>query len=499
VPEASLNESARVRVRAARARDLSLRARRPSQDIAPGAASGIASRMDILHVKYRRTPAFSLVIGVFTSLQCAACAAPSDDASSGSNGSNEPTGLAAGGITASTTIVGAQSGKCVDVKGKSTAKGAIVEQWACNGGSNQSFSLVPTDSGYYTIRNDRSGLCLNVDGRSLADGGAIIQWTCGVAAKNDQWKPVPVAGGRYALVARHSGLCLDVPRHSTADGVQLEQWDCNGGDNQSFALTLASSPPPPPPPPPSNLVRVLQWNVEDGEQAGEITEVVAAKPQIVFLEEVDRVQHIDDIRAALAQDQGAPFYATSVNRDGSASGASNVAILSRYSLSNIHHVVLGAEGEVICGVSTNARAAIGATVSVSGEPLAVFAVRTYFDSSSCVAQTQVRRLKTWADTHYAGMTQLFGGDFNMGPGSNAYDTMTGEAPKTIDVWYQAVQDGTASAYTTPSFTTPTRSTRLDYLFSRGGAGATLAVADARIPARTSYSDHRQLIADFSLR
>ena len=369
----------------------------------------------------------------------------------------------------------------------------MIEQWTCNGGSNQRFALVPADPGYVFIKNANSGLCLNVQGRSVSPGALIVQWTCGVAAKNDQWRVVTHSDGTSSFVGLQSGLCLDVPGASTADGVQLDQQTCNGGANQAFSGSAQTQPPPPS----SSSVRVLQWNVEDGEQADEIAQVVNQKPQIVFLEEVDRVQHIDDIRAALAADQGVSFYFSSVNRDGSASGASNIGIISRWPLSNVKTKVLGSEGEVICGIATNARATIGATISIGGKSLAIFGVRTYFDSSSCVSQEQVRRLKSWAASAYAGTTQLFGGDFNMGPGTAAYNSMVGEAPTATDSWWRAVQDGTATAYTTPSFTTPTRSSRLDYLFFTAGPTA-LRVTHAQIPALTPDSDHRQVIVDFDL-
>lgn len=402
----------------------------------------------------------------------------------------DPT-AAAESVSSSTTLVASHSGKCVDVRAKSTDPGAVIEQWTCNGGSNQSFALLPADPGYVFIKNDLSGLCLNVAGRSLSDGGLIIQWTCGVAAKNDQWRVISNADGTTSFVGHESGLCLEVPGSATSDGVQLDQATCTGGKNQAFSGAPSTTPPP-------ATVRALQWNVEDGEQSDEITQVVEQKPQIAFLEEVDRVGHIDDIRAALAADQGAPFYFTSVNRDGSASGASNVGVISHWPLSNVKTKVLGYENEVICGIATNARAAVGATISIGGKELAVIGVRTYFDSTSCVAQTQVRRLKAWVASSYPGITALFAGDFNMSPGSAAYTSMTTEAPTVTDAWWQSVQDGTASAYTTPSFTTPTRSTRLDYLFFTAGP-TTLKVKDATIaPLVAADSDHRQVIVDFAL-
>jgi hypothetical protein len=38
-------------------------------------------------------------------------------------------------------VTGVQSGLCLDVTGKVTANGTLVELWACNGGTNQQWTL----------------------------------------------------------------------------------------------------------------------------------------------------------------------------------------------------------------------------------------------------------------------------------------------------------------------------------------------------------------------
>lgn len=39
------------------------------------------------------------------------------------------------------SVIGVQSGLCLDVTGGSTADGALVQLWTCNGGSNQRWTL----------------------------------------------------------------------------------------------------------------------------------------------------------------------------------------------------------------------------------------------------------------------------------------------------------------------------------------------------------------------
>jgi hypothetical protein len=76
------------------------------------------------------------------------------------------------------------AGKCLDVTGKATTNGALVELWTCNGGTNQ-------------------------------------QWT---------------VGANSSLVGTGSAKCLDDTGNSTVDGTQQEIWTCNGGTNQVWHL-----------------------------------------------------------------------------------------------------------------------------------------------------------------------------------------------------------------------------------------------------------------------
>ena len=248
-----------------------------------------------------------------------------------------------------------------------------------------------------------------------------------------------------------------------------------------------------------SAIRVVQWNVEDGEQAGEINAIVAQDPDIVFLQEVDRVAHLDAMVLALENAQGVDWSREAINRTNTTSGQSFVAILSRFPLSNVKTKSLGFEGEVICGVTTQARAAIGATILVNGQPLAVFSTRNFWASGDCPAEVQNRRFKTWVQTEYPNVTHLYGGDFNMSPGGGAYDVMTVEAPTSTDAWDEAVVDGTAVAFDgNPTFSTPTKNSRLDYLFYKNAA-TVLDTTSAHIPERdVSLSDHRMVIATFTV-
>ncbi|WP_437995713.1 RICIN domain-containing protein [Sorangium sp. So ce185] len=78
-----------------------------------------------------------------------------------------------------------------------------------------------------------SGKCLDVNGASTADGAVVHQWTCN-GGSNQEWLLQSAGGGYYRVVARHSGKCLDVVSGSTADGAAVKQYTCNGGSNQQW-------------------------------------------------------------------------------------------------------------------------------------------------------------------------------------------------------------------------------------------------------------------------
>lgn len=131
------------------------------------------------------------------------------------------------------TLTARHSGRCMDVIGQSTADGAEVAQYGCNGGLNQRWRLQGLGNGYSRIVAQHSGKCLDVSGGSSATGARVLQWTCH-SGFNQQWQVQGAGDGFVRLVARHSGKCVDVTSSGTADGVRLQQWDCHGGANQQW-------------------------------------------------------------------------------------------------------------------------------------------------------------------------------------------------------------------------------------------------------------------------
>ncbi|WUV73891.1 polysaccharide lyase family 7 protein [Streptomyces sp. NBC_01477] len=123
-------------------------------------------------------------------------------------------------------------GKCVDVASASSANGAHVQLYDCNGTSAQSWTAGNSDN---TVRS--LGKCMDVTAGSTASGAKVQLYDCNGSAAQ-QWT---VSNGE--LVNTGSGKCLDVTDKSTANGNQLQIWTCTGASNQLWTLPGGSTPP----------------------------------------------------------------------------------------------------------------------------------------------------------------------------------------------------------------------------------------------------------------
>jgi GH35 family endo-1,4-beta-xylanase len=121
-------------------------------------------------------------------------------------------------------IVGAQSGRCVDVPGSSRSNGTRVQLYDCHSGVNQQWTY--TSSRQLQVYGNK---CLDASGAATANGTAIIIWDCN-GQPNQQWNVN--ADGTISGVP--SGRCLDV--WGTANGQQIQLYDCHGQANQRFGL-----------------------------------------------------------------------------------------------------------------------------------------------------------------------------------------------------------------------------------------------------------------------
>jgi lysophospholipase L1-like esterase len=123
------------------------------------------------------------------------------------------------GTPASGALVGAASGRCLDVPGSNTANGTQPVIWDCSGAANQRWAA----SGQAL---QSLGKCL--DSPTGATAGTKVQlWDCSGAA-NQRWNRN--ANGTISNVA--SGLCLDVKANATAAGSPVHLWTCTATANQ---------------------------------------------------------------------------------------------------------------------------------------------------------------------------------------------------------------------------------------------------------------------------
>ncbi len=89
-----------------------------------------------------------------------------------------------GGVNQRWTVTGQTLqalGKCLDSPTNATA-GVKAQLWDCHGGTNQKWNLNANG----TISNAQSGLCLDVNGNATTNGSQVILWTC-TAAANQVW------------------------------------------------------------------------------------------------------------------------------------------------------------------------------------------------------------------------------------------------------------------------------------------------------------------------
>ncbi|MFC4592266.1 RICIN domain-containing protein [Sphaerisporangium corydalis] len=132
-----------------------------------------------------------------------------------------------GGGQQNVRIVGAGSGRCVDITGSSTANGTQAQIWDCGSGTNQRFTV--TSGRQLQVYGNK---CLDANAQGTTNGTQVIIWDCNGQA-NQQW----TVNSNGSITGVQSGLCLDVPSNATANGTKLNLWACNGGANQRWSLS----------------------------------------------------------------------------------------------------------------------------------------------------------------------------------------------------------------------------------------------------------------------
>ncbi len=136
---------------------------------------------------------------------------------------------------AAAPLVGAGSGRCLDLTGGATVRGTPADIEDCRGSATQAWELTAAGE----LRTAGGTRCLDVERAATAPGTRVLGWTCSGAA-NQRWSLA--ADG--SLRAVQSGLCLDVDRQRTATGSRVQVWTCTGRSNQRWARGAADTRPP---------------------------------------------------------------------------------------------------------------------------------------------------------------------------------------------------------------------------------------------------------------
>jgi endonuclease/exonuclease/phosphatase family metal-dependent hydrolase len=101
------------------------------------------------------------------------------------------------------------------------------------------------------------------------------------------------------------------------------------------------------------------------------------------------------------------------------------------------------------------------------------------------------------------LPHIFGGDFNQQPNDASTLAMVGTPLPNVDAWEKAVTSGgsieaTATFDPSPDIDTPTRRTRLDYVFYTKDT-PNLILEAAAIVDSGGLSDHRAVEARFAVK
>jgi hypothetical protein len=132
-----------------------------------------------------------------------------------------------------TPIVGAASGRCLDVPNSSTTNGAQIQLYDCSGAANQSWTY--TSSKQLTVYGNK---CLDANGRGTSNGTAVIIWDCN-GQTNQQWN----VNADGTVTGVQSGLCVDANGAATGNGTKIILWSCNGQANQRWSQGTTTPPP----------------------------------------------------------------------------------------------------------------------------------------------------------------------------------------------------------------------------------------------------------------
>ncbi len=121
-------------------------------------------------------------------------------------------------------VVGAQSGRCLDVDDNGIGNGIQAQLWDCAGGPNQTWT---SSRGQLVVNG---GKCLDAYNSGTTNGTAVVIWDCHGGA-NQRWN----VNADGTITNAVSGLCLDAYDNGVDNRTKIVLWTCGSGANQRWS------------------------------------------------------------------------------------------------------------------------------------------------------------------------------------------------------------------------------------------------------------------------
>ena len=127
----------------------------------------------------------------------------------------------------------------LEVAGKSTAAGAVIQQRSYSGASNQKWTIVQVSAGKYKVVNVNSGKALDLAGSSKAQFTPLVQQSYS-GASTQQWSMLSLSdqAGNYAISpAAESWWSIAPVLGGSADGLSILASGFSTTDSQKWQIT----------------------------------------------------------------------------------------------------------------------------------------------------------------------------------------------------------------------------------------------------------------------
>lgn len=133
------------------------------------------------------------------------------------------------------TVVNRHSGKCLDLADGSSADGANVRQWACDGSTAQQWRFEDQGDDTSRIVNVASGKVLDVANCNKADGTDIRQWSW-LNNVCQRFRAITTDSGWVRLQNEATGKVAGIADCGTTDGTDVRQWTWQETTCQQWSL-----------------------------------------------------------------------------------------------------------------------------------------------------------------------------------------------------------------------------------------------------------------------